>query len=436
MKEYSTSFIALQEAIKVKMHRERFENQFWGPMIGKVIKQEQLDNGQVKYSGIPSGNVIEMQDFFIGGANDGKDTVMIPMIQELEQDPGYGELYLVGTGEETDFKYCKAFVNQTSAVIKLKDGNMSSMRDKAALRSYRYHLDLLNNRMKIFDNGHIIGSIFEHHSNNVLTGLSLAPNGIGATAHLHPNLYANEIATDGTSGSMIAIGTEKRNKTAAQMQTAVRDDYADLTLPSSYLLEAAARKCAELHIAPVTKWGGKPLYLTIVDIPTFYQLRRDTLIKDSLDKSWTGIKNFNNPLFMYDMFVWDKFLIIKDTLTARSWDTTTESFSGTNGRFYNLPTMTSGKENTVMCIMGKSSVGFAIPGANGKLHFEKEITNFKQNEEQAGLSIYGAARMDWVEEDRVSTYFAKENADKTFGGMETSDVKNQSSLLIVAKRVA
>jgi hypothetical protein len=429
MKAYATDFVAYQEAVRTWCHRERMDNQFWAPMIGSVIMNEKLENGQTKYRGIPSGNVIEKQEFKIG---DYKDTILIPMITELTQPPSYGQQYLVGAGEEVGFKYMRSFINQVGCVIKEKDGNMSEYRDKGALQSYKYVMDLLTTRMKVYDNAHIIGSIYEQHSNNVLEGIGVAPGGIGATAHYHPNMFVNNIATDGTSGSLAAVGTEKRNKTAAEINTAVETGYANLTYPSVYLLEAIAEKIEELRMKPITSWGGKPLFLYIVDTETFYRLRRDTTIKAGIDNAWTGAKNWNNPIFMYDMFVYDKFMVIKDTLTARSWDTTSDSFSGSTGHFYDLPTNPSSYENSCGIVLGSSALGWAMPGAAGRLHTKDEITNFEQNKEKTAFSIYGVTRGEFVPEDSLATYYAKKNTIKTFGGACSEDVINQSSMIVIS----
>jgi len=431
---FATDFIALQEMISEQMHRMRFTNLLWGKVMGRVIMHEQFMNGQYHYTGIPSGQIVEKQEFVIAG---GKDTIMIPMITELEQAPGYGDQYLVGTGEDIDFKYAKTAVNQVSAVIKLKDGNMSRMRDMAALKSYKYHMNLLNNRMSVFDNGHIIGSIYEQHSNNVLAGLSISPSGIGMTGHLHPNMYVNQIATDGSSGSLLAVGTEKINKTAAEVYAEVYTDHASMTKPSVYTLIAIAKKVEELKIKPVQMGkNGTPKYLLVVDTDTFYTLRFDTTINAAILAAYTGGKTYESPIFGFDSFEYDKFIVIRDSLTARSFDTTTSTFGGSTGRFYDAPTLPSSYENSTMVLLGASAIGIAIPGSAGRLHFEDEITNFKQNEERAGLSIYGACRTDWVDEDRVATYYAKKLANKTIGGAETSEVLNQSSMLILVLRNA
>lgn len=433
MIDVATDFIAYQEAVKTRLHRQRLYNQFWSPMMGKVVRKEYTENGQVKYSGIPSGNVIERQDFMIDGY---KDTVLVPMLLNLTQAPGYGDQYLVGTGEKAELKYMRGALNQVSAVVNVKDGNMSRYRDMGSLRIYREAMELLTLRMMEFDNGHIISSIYEQHSSNVTAGLSVAPNGIGMTAHYHPNMYVNQIATDGSSGILDVVGTEKMNKTAAEIYTEVLTNYASITHPSVYLLEAISRKLVQLKIKPIKYWGGKPLFLMVVDTPTFYRLRRDTTIKTAIESSWTGAKNFNNPMFAWDYFVYDKFLIVMDELSARSFDTTTSTFSGSTGRYYDLPTLPTSYENCCINVMGASAVGLVIPGEAGKLHTENEKTNFNQNEETAAFSIYGATRGEFVNEDRMDTYYAKKNSTRTFGAAETEEVTNQSSMQVIAKRVA
>ncbi|MHC1574039.1 MAG: phage capsid family protein, partial [Candidatus Syntropharchaeales archaeon] len=304
--------------------------------MGKVMRKEYTENGQPKVSGLPSGNVIEHQDFSIDGY---KDTVLIPMLLNLNQAPAYGDQYLVGTGEKADLKYMRGALNQVAAVVNVKDGNMSRFRDMGALRVYREAIELLTNRMKEYDNAHIISALYEGHSSNVTAGLSVAPKGIGMTAHYHPNMYVNQIATDGTSGELAEVGTEKRNKTAAEIYSEVYTNYDSITYPSVYMLEAISRKLESLKIKPVKTWGGKPLYLMIVDTPTFYRLRRDSNIKAAITAGWTGVKKFNSPLFTWDYFVYDRYLILSDTLSARSFDTTTSTFSGSSGRYYDLPTL-------------------------------------------------------------------------------------------------
>jgi hypothetical protein len=416
MKEHD--FLTNLAILEEKMRRETINNLIFAPFIG-TMEAERLDNGQIDYK--PSGNVVEMLKWEANA-----DHILMPMEKNLVGSPKYGDVDLVGSGEEMDYRWLKGFINQTSHVVNQKAGNMDKLRDDRVLKKYSRAATALRNWFSVMGNAHFISAIYEGHSSNITEPVTTAPNGIGAKVKYHPNMYYNtqNVGTAATGG-ISAVGTEFYNKTAAEVLDRAYTGGASLTLPGVYMLEKLGVLCENLRIVRAAEYKGSKYWLTVISKEDLNNLKQDSLFRTSVQNAYMG-KETANPLFSNEVYIFAEFMFLIDRNATRKWNNTTGDFAGSNG-YRGAPTYLT-HNNNVWTVMGKGALGYAKDAGND-LHFETEKSNFSQVMEIAGMQIDGINRADFVTEATNAAYFATKQTTKTV--MTAQEVHNDSSMQLI-----
>ena len=417
----SHSFLTNLMAMEEKMRRERISNLFFYPFIGDV-EMTLLENGQRDY--YPSGKIVERLKM---PAN--HDHILIPFEKNLSGDPKFGDANLEGTGEELDYMWLNAYINQMSHVVVKKKGNMDKLRDDRLLKLYLRAQRALTNWFVRWGNANFISALYEGHSWSLTAGITESVNGIGVSGKYHPNLYYNLVSASDGSGSITAIGTEGKNKTSSEIIAKVETDYSNMTLPSTYFFEALAVLCESRFIDRAVDHNGRKMWLLVMSREDYKNCMKQSDFRNTVKEAFSG-KGFDSPLASLEAFVYSDFFIVLNNTATRKWDSDTNDFRGDNG-YFGLPTYNTSYNNNVMTVLGKGALGYAVDSEND-LHFETENYNFKQQSEIAGMVIDGITRADFVDNDDRTNYFATGNSSRTILSTAYS-ATNQSSLQVVVK---
>lgn len=371
-----------------------------------------------------SKSIVERVDGFVG---EGADTSEIPLSLPLEEEPLTGNAYFPGTGEKLRYKFRKAFINQIGKVVEKQNGLMDRIRTDKLEKAYKRAAPELIAYMKKWLNAEFVSAEFEGHSMNVTKGLNDSPDGIGATKVLHPNMFTNTVDPS-TGGSLTAVGTEGYNKKVGDITTAIDTNYAGIKIPSPKYLDKVGQKLDTIGIQKRATYKGKKYWLAVINRGILSNLKLDDTFRKDIREVFMGTE-YDNPLFSQDTWIFDEYLFVIDKKVSRSWNNDTLDFAGTGG-YINPGTFASGKNHSMMVIMGDNSLGWSnvIPF---QTRLQKD--NFDLFQELLALTIIGVGRGEYVAPGTdESTYFAKGNNATTTLDSEIA-VHNQSSAMFAVK---
>lgn len=398
---------------------------FFAPWTGDVEteKRNNADGTVTREIVSASNSIVERVSGFVG---EGTDTALIPLLMELEENPLYGNAYFPGTGEDLRYQFRKVFINQLGKVVDKQKSKLDRIRTDKLEQSYKEAAPALMRFMRKWMNAEFISAIYDGHSANVTAGRNNSPDGIGATKVLHPNMFTNGVDPD-TGGSLDVVGTAKQNKTAAEInasKVATGTVGTDIYKASPYFLDRVGETLSDLGVQKAATYNGKKYWLTVMPRKVFNDLKQNDIFRKDIREAFMG-KEYNNPLFRQDVWVFDEFMLAIDNKVPRAWNADTSNFAGTNG-YVGAPTIASGGVNhRFVNVLGTNALGWSdvVP-------FETRLNkdNFDLFVELLALTIFGIGRGEYVEKDNESTYFAKgNNAETTLSS--NVDVFNQTSAL-------
>jgi hypothetical protein len=359
----------------------------------------------------------------------GLDSCLIPVQKPLEVPAVYGDQDLEATGEKLSFNLKRCFINQGSKVVTLKEGNMSAYRERNLERSEERGVPAIVEFWSKQKNSEMISALYEGHSYNTTVGLNNAPGGIGAKQALHPNMYYNTVnATTGQSGSIITIGSEKVNKTPAEINAKISTGYSDLTLPSPYMFDAVIEKLKKLKILEPVKFMGSKFYLCVASLAVRRALMANEAFIKRIDTLTDVLAEFrHNPYFSALDLVMDNVILKFDDIVSRPWNSTNSTFMGTHYMLEN--SYASGENHAFLYFLGKGALG---AGLVDPVRVETQQRNFRQAKEAALMEIYGYARGESVSDADEANYFSKGNRTRTVNTSQF-DVLNQTSMMLACK---
>jgi hypothetical protein len=398
---------------------------FFAPFTGEIKTSlvSNTDGTKTKEIVSMSNQIVERLSGFVA---DGTDNMLIPIRLGLNGNLMYGNQNFEGTGEELRYKWRKAFINQAGKTVEKLNGKMDRLRKSKLEQSYKAASPELALYFKKALNAEFISAHYEGHSLNVTTGLDNSPDGIGAKAIHHPNMYYYDGAA--ADNVLTKIGAAGKNPTTAQITAALDTGYANLEEIDYDFISRAEELCEEKNIQKAVVYKGKKYWLATVDRVLWNKLKANTAFKNSIEEAFMG-KEYDNPLFNHNTWIAGEFMFVSDKKVTRAWNNDTLDFAGTNG-FMGDPTYASAKGNSCINIFGTGALGW---GNVDPFSTAIQKYNFGLQSELLALSIYGIGRGEYVAEADENTYFAKGNATKSFLSSAVS-VHNESSLsLIVAK---
>jgi len=428
-----TSDVNLFPTIDARIRREIKEGLLFGPWIGKAkTGLVEHKNGAKTFEVIAgSDSIVESvgSELFLGGG----DMCRIPLGLELEGDPIYGDAFFEGTGEDLRYRYRDTFINLMGKTVSGKLGIMDSQRKKQLVEKleskYTQSSRALVEWFRIQMNAQFISPLFEGHSSNLTAGLDVSPNGIGASIVYHPHMFINTVNASTGAGSIESIGDDGKNKTEAQLTAALSTNYSDLTKISTFMLNRLAHKLEDINIPRMAKFQGRRYWLISIDREMLDTLlETDTSFKETYKQVFMG-KEFNNPFFGQETWLWRDYMFLVNKQVTRSWDADIKSFAGKNG-YVNNPTCKSGEENGVITVYGRNALGYAdiMP-----YETRQTTSNYELQDEMLAFNVFGIGRGEYVKDEKAHLYFKKGNNTRNVLS-ETFEVKNQSSLQLVVKK--
>ena len=425
--DFITNLAILNSALAKETHDNLlFSHWFSNVSFDEII----LDNGQRDYRQfIDKPGIVHVMKGMLAQKG---DHAMMAIEMGLDQDPKYGDQDLEGTGEVLQNEYAKIFVNLISGVVNVKQGEMDKLRNDRMLKHFERATPALRDWFIRALNAEMISALYEGHSENVTTGIANSPNGIGVSGKYHPNMYYNPIdPSTPAGGSITAIGTEKYNKTAAEINTAINSGYANLEYISPYMLDDLSYLCEYLHIKKAVDYKGQKLYLTVISRDEINMLKQNAAFRATVERAYSG-KGEKNPLISAEAYIYGDHFLLIDAMTPRPWNVTLQNFKGSGAQGYReRGVATASYYNRSLFVLGDGALGMETH-PNVDLQFETEKYNFKQQQEVAGFCIKGIARKEYVSEDDESSYYATKNSSKTI--LSTAyEAYNNSSVQVIVK---
>jgi hypothetical protein len=395
---------------------------FFAPWIGDVETElvTNVDGTRTRQIVNASGSIVERVSGFVG---DGTDTAEIPIQLDLEDAPLTGNAYFPGTGEKLRYEWRKVFINQIGKVVERQSGKLERLRTDKLLQIYKRSAPALVKFMRKWLNAEFISAIYDGHSMNVTKGLNDSPEGIGAKRVFHPNMYINGVNASTGADDLIAVGNEGKNKTTAQINASRIVTGTAPTKPSVFFLEKVGEKLDELMIQKQATYQGKKYWLSVLNRPTLNLLKLNETFRKELSAAFMG-KEYNNPLFGHDVWIWGEFMFAVDALVPRAWDASINSFAGTGG-YINRPTYTSSHPHYFIEVFGGNALGWAdvIP-----FETRTHTDNFGLFIEMLALLICGLGRGEYVDDAVLGQYFSSGN-DVTETLENDITVRNNSSAI-------
>lgn len=409
--EANHDFIGNVALLQESLHREYTHKLFFKNWVGDIKIAKGMDPNSKKY--IPSGKMVERFPF---PAEEGRDNMLIPFLKNLTGEPVYGDTVLKGTGEELAMRWLRAYVNQERKAVMKRTGRMSEQRAKL-YKLYEEAKPGLATWFARVMNIEFFRAIYEGASANLTSAQT--GDGLGLVKRYHPNFYYMSAA-----GTVTAVGTEKKTKTAANLDTAVGavDGFG---IDAAGLRELRT-KCINLHITPIYSANGNPYFILVAHPDQVNGLKADTDYKAAQRDAFTG-KMLDLPELNGAIGYYEGFAIFEEYLGARGWDTTNDNFFGTTIATAFEPTTID--DNACALVLGAGAIGLAEPY---KLHFTNEEDDHGNIIEIGGARIYGANRADFVPEDDAG----EESGDLFYilsaGGVASAlTCINQSSLILM-----
>lgn len=408
-------FIGNVAILEESLRREYIHKLFFKNWVGEVKLDKGMDPNSKKY--IPSGKMVEV---FPYGKEEGRDNILIPFLKNLTGEPVYGDTVLKGTGEELTMRWLRAYINQERKAVMKRTGNMAEQRAKL-YKLYEEAKPALALWFSRVTNVEFFRAIYEGASANLTAAQTV--DGVGLVKRYHPNFYYLS-----ASDTISAVGTEKKTKTAANLDTAVTAVYNSGTpfKISATVLRSLRTKCINLHIPPIYTEDGNPFFVLVASPNQVNTLKADSDYKNAQGDAYTG-KMLASPLLSGAIGFYEGFAIFEEYLGARGWDSTNDNFFGSTMATAFEPTTVT--NNSCALVMGSGAVGIAEPR---KLHYTNEVDDHGNIIEIGGARIYGIQRADFAAEDDAGESSGDLFYITSAGGVASAlTCVNQSSLILM-----
>lgn len=390
-----TSFARGEEA-NVVLLREVLEREAWVALFfarfAGFVTQDKVDGTK-----IPSGAPIEIDRSF---AQEGSDSMLIPMLRRLTGTGVSGDAQLLGNEERMNIYYQMVYINQKRHGVKV-GGRTSNQRVKK-FKLIQKAQPLLSDWLAQWMEYSFIDTFFSGYSPHIRENTTTGGLYINSGAKiLHPNWY--------NAGAGFATWSA----TAATYEGTVEDGVTGVTDTSTdhmsaSLLETLRIQAMTKKIMPIDLGYGEPLWPMLIHPNQAKQLRQDTDYKAAAREALPRMKE--NPLFTGAMPPYAGIVPYERLFTP---GVEPNAGAGTVAVGATNPLSALDTYNVKGAILfGKSAVahGWALGP-----YFDEEDEDYKNNKGVAVGLIAGSARADFK--------------DNSTDGSNTA-VINQSSMIV------
>ena len=401
------AWIANLAILEEELRRESWYNTLWGQFFRGNVTVNTDDNGNkdVILSGKPIETLTEPME-------EGRDNILLPFERRLTGKPVYGDTVLKGTGESMVLWWLRAYINQERKAVFAREGQMSEQR-AMLYKLFERAKPKLADWWGEWINQNIYRAFYEGVSANL--SASNAVDALGIKKRYHPNWYVNKAAV------LTAVGTDKKTKSAAELDTAVTDADTDMGVD---ILAQFRVQMMKLRIPQLVTEGGFKFWMLIVHPDTGRSLLDDASLQ--VRSAFEGTQN-KHPEMQGAIGFIQGFAIYEDLIGIRGWTTADDVFYGVDDA--DIFTYSGETDNFNSIAVGASAMGHAV----GKdLHFTKEIDDHENTVEIGGAVIHGFNRPDYFVEDDAFESSGDAFEKDTTGGVATSlTAINQSSAILM-----
>ena len=399
------AWIANVAILEEELRRESWYNTLWGQFFRGNVTVNTDDNGNkdVVLSGKPIETLTEPME-------EGRDNILLPFQRRLTGKPVYGDTVLKGTGESMVMWWLRAYINQERKAVFPREGQMSEQRE-LLYKLFDRAKPLLAEWWGQWINQNIYRAFYEGLSDNL--SASNAGQALGIYKRYHPNWYVND------SDVLTAVGTDKKTKSAGELDTAVGN--ADTDMGTDILAQFRVQMM-KLKIPQLVTEGGFRFWMIIVHPDTGRSLLADA--SGQVRSAFDGTQN-KHPEMQGAIGFIQGFAIFEDLVGIRAWDSDT-LFAASDADVF---TYSAETDNFNSIAVGASAMGHAV----GKdLHFTKEIDDHENTVEIGGAVIHGFNRPDYfVDSDALETSSKAFEKDTTGGVASGFTAINNSSAILM-----
>jgi hypothetical protein len=373
-----------------------------------------------------SGKPVEVIRSFV---SEGRDNMLIPMLNRLTGNPVFGDTQVKGTGEEQTLRYLRVFINQFRKAAMKFSGRQSNQRVKMYDFPSKVEGQIKEHYGELLNAFHIQG-MYEGASENLTAGTN--DDGIGLYVRYHPNMYSYT-----ASGVFTAIGTEFKTKTAAEIASHAADTKPD----DDFLLEIAYIAYTN-RINKCHNEGGDDFWLLVVHPFVFKLLMTDTTIASVQNAAYNAALMKHPYINGRQVLYMSGVAVVPDMLAARTWNSTHTRFvdSATNaltdsfGRTANawmVPAASVSTTSIFACLLiGDGALAYGI-GGEQDLYLTVEVDDHENVKEVAYASIAGVNRIEHFSSTDEASAFTVSAATRTVGSAYLAE--NTSSMIFLTR---
>jgi len=369
-----------------KLQREAWYKTFWGRFAKTTTPPEKRPS--LNAMPAPVDSIVTVHRDFV---QEGRDSIIIPMLSRISDDAKYGDSQLTGFVSKMSIKYLTAYINQVRQGVSAQGGRMSNLRVKA-FQMMNNARPLLSDWFADWNNTYGLTHAMYYGFSENITGATTR-GGYGFTAangvSSHPHIFTS-VSSEATkvSGTPATSAYENAVGTAVNGLTATSGDYM-----SASLLESLKVKVMELKISQIMTKNGKKFWLLVLHPNQVRQLRADSDWVAANSRAFVDGMAKENPIFSgaageYAGFViFEDINIVKGAVTSGSDPNITVQWGSTSW----MDTITDSSKKFGM-VLGKNALA---RGIGFDLYYTTEVYDHENTKEVGGAMIVGDRRADF-----------------------------------------
>lgn len=366
--------------LSTQLAKEAWWSTFWAKLAGF---QEITNLNGIRQTNPASNVVLQVVRDFV---QEGRDNMLMAMIEPLKEDPIYGDTWLKGTGETVGLKYQRIYINQVRKAVTKLAGHMSNQRLKSFKLMEKAMPSLVEYWSK-WQNAALFETMYLGLSPQLTAGKSY--DGVGMKARLHPNQYIYN-----ASSVFAPIGSEFHTKTAAEMSAGIK--LAAKPVDADFLYQLNILVKTNLLIEPIVTEDGTPFWFLLVHPQSMRNFKKDNTIMSVQNSAFAQQLGKHPAIKGRDYLYFDGFVMVEErtgtrTLKLAGVTDVYAELAGANG-WMKPPAFVKGTDSTSMLLLGRDALGLGIAQ---NLLYTEEVDDHENVIEIGSRMIQGANRNEY-----------------------------------------